>query len=167
VGFFLLLRRLARFFPGARLRKPAGCSLAHLGARAGAMRVAKRRRTGNSRMQRPSGRVRARREWGRAAHQVLRKLPLGDSRAEANPNFLSAEIVPLRGGGKAIEICRKRHPPKVLERAASCGEGCGVFEGVEEVVGRPRLICVQRGIAVQCVLDRVLISWLRIRRPPL
>ena len=74
-------------------------------------------------MQRPNGRVWARREWGVLLIKFY-EIALGDSRAEAT--LISAEIVPPRGGGKAIEIYVRGIPQRywserpVAGKAAEC-----------------------------------------------
>ena len=74
-------------------------------------------------MHRPNGRVVARREWGVRLIK-FRETALGDSRAEAT--LISEVIVPLKGGGRAIEMCERRNPRKywtgrpVAWEAAEC-----------------------------------------------
>jgi hypothetical protein len=57
--------------------------------------------------QRPSGRLGARREWG-ARFIKFYETALGDSRAEAT--LISGLIVPLKTGGRAIEMCERGTP---------------------------------------------------------
>ncbi len=72
---------------------------------------------------RPSGRLGARREWGVRLIKFC-ETALGDSRAEAT--LISGLIVPLKGGGRAIEMCERGIPRKywserpVAWEAAEC-----------------------------------------------
>ena len=74
-------------------------------------------------MHRPSGRVVARREWGVRLIK-FRETALGDSRAEAT--LISGLIVPLKTGGRAIEMCERGTPQEywserpVVRRATEC-----------------------------------------------
>jgi len=74
-------------------------------------------------MQRPSGRLGARRDRGVRLIKFY-ETALGDSKAEATLN--SAVIVPLKGGGRAIEMCERGTPRKywserpVAKEAAEC-----------------------------------------------
>jgi len=58
---------------------------------------------------RPSGRLVARREWGVRLINFYENA-LGDSRAEAT--LISGVIVPLKGGGRAIDLCERGIPRK-------------------------------------------------------
>jgi len=77
----------------------------------------------HSKMQRPSGQLGARREWGVRLIKFY-ETALGDSRAEAT--LISGVIVPLKGGGRAIEMCERGIPRKywnerpVAKEAAEC-----------------------------------------------
>jgi hypothetical protein len=73
----------------------------------------------HSTIHRPSGRVWARREWGVLLIKFY-ETALGDSRAEAT--LISAEIVPLRGGGRAIEICGRGIPQRYWSERPVAGK---------------------------------------------
>ena len=81
-----------------------------------------------SRMQRPSGRLGARREWGVRLIKFY-ETALGDSRAEAT--LISGVIVPFKGGGRAIEMCERGIPRKYWSERPVAGEAAECW-GVEE-----------------------------------
>ena len=68
---------------------------------------------------RPSGRLGARREWGVRLIKSY-ETALGDSRAEAT--LISGVIVPLKGGGRAIEMCERDIPRKYWSERPVAGE---------------------------------------------
>jgi hypothetical protein len=72
-----------------------------------------------SKKQRPSGRVGARRDRGMRLIKFC-ETALGDSRAEAT--LISGVIVPLKGGGRAIEMCERGIPRKYWSERAVAGE---------------------------------------------
>jgi len=72
-----------------------------------------------SRKQRPSGRVGARRDRGVRLIKFC-ETALGDSRAEAT--LISGLIVPLKGGGRAIEMCGRDIPRRYWSARPVAGE---------------------------------------------